>query len=1076
MSARAWLVSLGRLVRGAMIALTLGIPLAAQAGGSLSVSNQQPVVYANGGASLKLNLDQGPFGSRSNAQAVTLIQNAIGLWNGVGTSTLRLGFGPQLSGDYTGANWANIVGKYNDGLNPVVFDTDGSITDALFGAGAKNNILGFAGSAYSGANYVEGEAVLNGYLSVSDATWTVVFAHEIGHFFGLDHSQLDGAQGLAMANYVLMYPIAYRTLLSLHEDDAAAVTSLYPSGTMSAQYGQLTGTFTTAGGTPILGANIWAKENSTGLVYSVVSDFLLQGSGYFRLYLRPGTYTLHAESIRSNFTGGSGVGPYAYNSTDISFKAPHPITPVALGGGTPRAITISAGCVATATFRLDGAGNVTGNCSGGAQGPTTTAVAGSPNPSPYGAALTLTATVTGTAPTGTVAFTDGGATISGCAAVALTGSGNTRTAACSANGLSAGTHAIVASYGGDAGNAGSQGNLTETVQPQTATLALSSSSNPSAAGAAVTYTATVTGIAPTGNVAFTDGGATISGCAAVALTGSGNARSATCGTGALSAGSHPIAASYGGNAGNSGAQGSLTQTVQSTPPPPPPPPTPTALASSASPCSEGAALTFTATVTGTAPTGTVGFKDGSVAISGCAAVALTGSGNARSATCSTTALTAGVHTITAGYSGDANNGPGTSPALSQTVAGAQAGTGTIVTNPYGPMTIQGATINGNTISNVQPTVTIQLGTASGAAGSYAEIDFQGFNFGPGTVFTIRSGAAGQTLVLSDTTGMASAIGGGLIAQGGNGAAAPALYLRNPGGFSIAPSGMVNSPSGLTLDTLGTSRTTGRDIVNAGTIDGGGSLTLFGANIKGGGAFKANAVLVSTFGSANNPVHGAHYLANGLQIFPSMGGDVYLTINDYGSAPQYLNFMVNGNAHVSMPSAWPGGVTLPPNNQPVPPGGVRPAGVPDPTYGASSSIFQASGSMSLVGGASNNFVFAGGIVLKSGNTLDLNGVIVNQGWTTAGQAFQGTYFESPNIVSNGGNIQVYSNNLNWVNFSTMPHAPVRTWTLVRAADGSAQYLSADSVAPHLNTYSVLIEAAAMGQCWTCLVNSPQVNMH
>ena len=169
---------------------------------------------------------------------------------------------------------------------------------------------------------------------------------------------------------------------------------------------------------------------------------------------------------------------------------------------------------------------------------------------------------------------------------------------------------------------------------------------------------------------------------------------------------------------------------------------------------------------------------------GCGAVALTGSGNARTAACSTNALTVGVHTVTATYGGDAANGPSLSAALSQTVAAVLAGTGTIVANPYGALTVQGGTLSGNTISNLQPNVIIQLGTTAGAAGSYAEIDIQGFNLGPGTVFTIRSGAAGQTLVLADTAGAASAISGALVAQGSNGAAAPAIYLRNPSGFAI----------------------------------------------------------------------------------------------------------------------------------------------------------------------------------------------------------------------------------------------------------------------------------------------------
>jgi hypothetical protein len=157
------------------------------------------------------------------------------------------------------------------------------------------------------------------------------------------------------------------------------------------------------------------------------------------------------------------------------------------------------------------------------------------------------------------------------------------------------------------------------------------------------------------------------------------------------------------------------------------------------------------------------------------------------------------------------------------------------------------------------------------------------------------------------------------------------------------------------------------------------------------------------------------------------------------------------------------------------GGSRPPGAPEPVFGGGSMIVQATGSLTLAGGTSNDFAFTGGIVLKALGTLNLNGVLVNQGWTTTGKAFQGVYFESPNIVSTAGNIQVLSNNLNWVNFSTLPHAPVRTWQLALAGDGSAQYVNADAVAPHLNVYSLLIETAAAGNCWVCLVNTQPVNM-
>jgi len=72
-----------------------------------------------------------------------------------------------------------------------------------------------------------------------------------------------------------------------------------------------------------------------------------------------------------------------------------------------------------------------------------------------GASVTLTATVNGTTPTGNVGFTDNGNAIAGCTAVALTGTGGSRTAACTTSSLAVGTHPITASYAGDAGNAAS---------------------------------------------------------------------------------------------------------------------------------------------------------------------------------------------------------------------------------------------------------------------------------------------------------------------------------------------------------------------------------------------------------------------------------------------------------------------------------------------------------------------------------------------------------------------------------------------------------------------------------------------
>ena len=87
-------------------------------------------------------------------------------------------------------------------------------------------------------------------------------------------------------------------------------------------------------------------------------------------------------------------------------------------------------------------------------------------------------------------------------------------------------------------------------------------------------------------------------------------------------------------------------------------------------------MTFTATVTGSAPTGNVSFLDGGTPV--CTAVALTDTGGTRTATCSTANLTVGVHDIVAAYSGDANNASSQSAVLSQRINAAEGATATFI--------------------------------------------------------------------------------------------------------------------------------------------------------------------------------------------------------------------------------------------------------------------------------------------------------------------------------------------------------------------------------------------------------------
>jgi hypothetical protein len=105
-----------------------------------------------------------------------------------------------------------------------------------------------------------------------------------------------------------------------------------------------------------------------------------------------------------------------------------------------------------------------------------------------GANVTFTATVNGSAPTGSVAFTADGTSLSGCAAVALpAGSASSKTATCSTASLAVGTHSIVAIYAGDAANSGSTSATLSQVVNATAQSNVALASNGGVASASSSY-------------------------------------------------------------------------------------------------------------------------------------------------------------------------------------------------------------------------------------------------------------------------------------------------------------------------------------------------------------------------------------------------------------------------------------------------------------------------------------------------------------------------------------------------------------------------------------------------------------
>ncbi len=324
-----------------------------------------------------------------------------------------------------------------------------------------------------------------------------------------------------------------------------------------------------------------------------------------------------------------------------------------------------------------------------------------PRDSLSGTPVAFWATVSGSNPTGSVQFRDGGANLG--APVGLVGG----TATVRIDNLATGSHSIAANYLGDAANAAGASNvIVHNVYQSIATrVALASSANPSTFGSAITFTVTVTGNNPGGQVVLREGATVLArvtlanGAASATLTG-------------LAVGTHLIEADYGGDGSNQAVTSSvLLQQVNAAPQ------ATTAnvfLASSANPSAPGQSVTFTATVSGAgaSPTGTVVLKAGSLTL--CSMALASGS-----AACDFAALPPGVHLVTASYSGDAAYGASQSSLLSQTVTDATA------LLAASPATLDFASQGINTTSQA---LLVTLSNPTGAA-----VTFTGTALPPGVV-------------------------------------------------------------------------------------------------------------------------------------------------------------------------------------------------------------------------------------------------------------------------------------------------------------------------------------------------------
>ncbi|HEU5001873.1 MAG TPA: Ig-like domain repeat protein [Actinomycetota bacterium] len=644
--------------------------------------------------------------------------------------------------------------------SPSVFGQPVSFT-ATVDAGANGTPTGTVQFGIDGANLgapvtlAGGSASSPSVASLAVGTHTVTATYSGGSSFGGSSGTLAGGQLVNQAGSTTGItsdpnPSVFGQPVVVTATVAAAAPGVgTPTGSIQFQVDNVN-----VGGPVGLSGGI-ATTTVTGLpvgltdiraLYGASSNFTSSGADVGQTVNRAG----------SAVTAGSSVNPSLVGQ-GVTFNAT--VTAVAPGAGTPTGtvsffvdgshyedVSLASGVASTTTpdtaltlgdhtVTATYGGNADFTASSGGltqtvtKAATTTTVTSAVNPSVFGQPVTFTATVapvppaTGT-PTGTVEFFADGTSFGSSPL-----SGSTAVSPAIAS-LAVGGHTVTATYSGDANFGTSTGTTPQTVSQAATALSFAGSPNPSAFGQPVSFSATVTAVAPgagtpTGTVHFAGNGFPFPGVDAPLVNGV-----ATTTTTAVPTGITLLSANYAGNGDYAPSGATTPHTVN-------PAATTTTVTSAVNPSAFGSAVTFSATVAPVAPGAGVPTGQVQFFVDGAASGGPAGLSGGTAVSAPVSGLATGNHSVTATYAGGSDFLPSTSAALTQGVGRVAPAIG--VTSTVNP------SVFGQPVS-FTATVTGTQGTATGTV----QFGVDGANLG--APVTLTAGVATSTDIASLSVG------------------------------------------------------------------------------------------------------------------------------------------------------------------------------------------------------------------------------------------------------------------------------------------------------------------------------------